>query len=148
MYPIIFVEIVVILSLLFRTPLRKYVMKGLGKSPVVTQTLSATLFVLFISSLYALFDLYKHFTDEAAINPSEQALMFHHLIEAAFLGICLFFVLIIDRLHYYMSESNRWKKQAQEWEFHAHKASQDQAMLMLANKQDFTSSHEQDQDNF
>ena len=86
MYPIIFIEIVVILILLFRTPLRKYVMKGLGKSPVVTQTLSATLFVLFISSLYALFDLYKHFTDEAAINPTEQALMFHHLIEAAFLG--------------------------------------------------------------
>ena len=46
-----------------------------------------------------------------------------------------------------MTESNRWKKQAQEWEYHAQKASQDQAMLTLVKKQDFTSSQE-DQDNF
>ena len=78
-----------ILMLLFRSPLRKFLIKGLkqlkfGKGQVVAQTLLGTLCVLFISSLYALLDLHGRYSD--ALNPTEQVLMVHQLLEATLLG--------------------------------------------------------------
>ncbi|KMS96249.1 hypothetical protein BVRB_000560 [Beta vulgaris subsp. vulgaris] len=101
-------------------------MKGLnqlklGRGPVVAQTLLATLFVLFLSSLYGLFDVHMRLTDAAAINPTEQVLMVYHLLEATLLGICLFLALIIDRLHYYMNEIRRLKNKLEDYEFHIQK---------------------------
>ncbi|CAO2835913.1 unnamed protein product [Amaranthus hypochondriacus] len=121
MYPVIFAEIVVILMLLFRSPLRKILIKGLkqlkfGKGQVVAQTLLGTLFVLFISSLYALFDLHGRYSDAAALNPTDQVLMVHQLLESTLLGICLFLALMIDRLHYYMNEIKRLREKLKDYE--------------------------------
>lgn len=126
MYPIILIEVLLILILLFRTPLRNLLMKGLsqlklGRGPVVAQTLSGTMSVLFLSSLYGLFDVHQHFTDAAAINPTEQVLMVHQLLETTLLGTSLFLALIIDRLHYYMNEINRLRKKSEDYELYRQK---------------------------
>ncbi|KAK9689216.1 hypothetical protein RND81_09G044100 [Saponaria officinalis] len=124
MYPLIFIEMLVILILLFRSPLRKLVMAGinrfkLGRGPVVAQTLTGTLTVLLVTNLYGLFDVHKRLTDGGAINPTDQVLMAFHLLEATLLGITLFLALIIDRLHYYINELRRVRMKSQDYHLHA-----------------------------
>lgn len=126
MYPVIFVEMLVILTLLFRSPLRKLVIDGLdhlklGKGPVVAQTLMGTLFVLFLSSSYGIFDIYARLTDTGSINPTDQVLMAYHLLEATLLGTSLFISLIIDRLHYYVREIQRLRKKSEDYMLHNQK---------------------------
>ncbi|KNA04883.1 hypothetical protein SOVF_195530 [Spinacia oleracea] len=126
MYPVILAELLLILILLFRTPLRKLLLKGLsqlklGRGPVVAQTLSATMFVLFLSSVYGLLDAHWRFTDGSAISPTEQVLMVHHLLEATLLGISLFLALIIDRQHYYINEIRRLRNKSEDHELHQQK---------------------------
>ncbi|KAL2944671.1 Rho guanine nucleotide exchange factor 1 [Bienertia sinuspersici] len=125
LYPIILVEILLIIILLFRNPLRKILLKGLsklklGRGPVVAQTLSTTLVVLFLSSLYGLFNVHKRLT-ESGFTPIEQVLMVHQLLETTLLGISLFLALIIDRLHYYMNEIRRLRKRADDYELQGQK---------------------------
>ncbi|XP_021755486.1 uncharacterized protein LOC110720751 [Chenopodium quinoa] len=115
MYPLVLTEILLICILLFQTPLRKLLVKGLsllkvGRGPVVAQTLSITMLVLFLSSLYGLLEAHRRFMDAGAINPTEQVLMAHHLLETTLLGMSLFLAFIIDRLHYYMNEISRLRE--------------------------------------
>uniref|UniRef100_A0A7C8ZBR7 Endoplasmic reticulum transmembrane protein n=1 Tax=Opuntia streptacantha TaxID=393608 RepID=A0A7C8ZBR7_OPUST len=115
MYPVMFAEMLVILLLLFRSPLRNLVIRGLdrwklGRGPVVAQTLMGTLAVLFLSSSYGIFDVYGRLTDTAGVNPTDQVLMAYHLLEATLLGISLFLALVIDRQHYYIKAIERLRQ--------------------------------------
>ncbi|XP_074320247.1 uncharacterized protein LOC141657033 [Silene latifolia] len=124
MYPLIFVEMLLILILMFRSPLRKVVMVGLsrsklGRGPVVAKTLMGTIFVLLVTNLYSLVDVHTRLTDVgSSLNPTDQVLMAFNLLEATLLGITLFLALVIDRLHYYINELRRVRKKSEDYQLH------------------------------
>ncbi|XP_028785615.1 B-cell receptor-associated protein 31-like [Neltuma alba] len=103
-------ELTVILLLLFKTPLRQVVIMSLdrlkqGRGPVVVKTVDGTLFVLFASSLYNVVSIHQRsVSDSTAVNPTDQFLMYKHLLEASAIGFALCLSLMIDRFHNYIRE--------------------------------------------
>ncbi|CAK9163923.1 unnamed protein product [Ilex paraguariensis] len=115
LFTLVFAEMGLVLTLLFRTPLRKPVTMGLdgvkqGRGPVIVQTVAATLFAVLISIVYSITKIQKRSQDAGSVNPTDQVLLANHLLEASLLGFSLFLGLIIDRLHYYIEELRRIRK--------------------------------------
>ncbi|KAK2970930.1 hypothetical protein RJ640_004722 [Escallonia rubra] len=109
LFTLTFVEIIVILILLFRTPLRKVEIMVLdrmkqGRGPVMAKTVAATLSAVLFSSLYSISKIQRRSVDAGAVNPTDQVLLANHLLEASLMGFSLFLALMIDRLHYYIKE--------------------------------------------
>ncbi|CAI9757016.1 unnamed protein product [Fraxinus pennsylvanica] len=98
LFCLVFTEVFVILLLLFRTPLRKPLLLLMdrakrGRGPVVASTAGGTLFVILVSVFF-----------------SDERMLAYHLLEASLLGVSLFLVLMIDRLHYYIKELRLLRK--------------------------------------
>ncbi|XP_059662467.1 uncharacterized protein LOC132308410 [Cornus florida] len=115
LFTLVFSEMVLILTLLFRTPLRNVLIMGLdrvkqGRGPVMAQTVAGTLIVVLASSLYSLLKIQKRTMDGAPINPTDQILQANHLLEASLMGFSLFLAGMIDRLHYYIKELHVLRK--------------------------------------
>ncbi|KAJ1418177.1 B-cell receptor-associated protein 29/31 [Sesbania bispinosa] len=109
LYAAIFGEMFMIVSFLFKTPLRKIVIITLdrvkrGRGPVVVKTVAATLLVMLASSLYSISKIQRRTLEAGAVNPTDQVLMSKHMLEASLLGFVLFLSLMIDRLHHYIRE--------------------------------------------
>ncbi|KAK2990042.1 hypothetical protein RJ640_004720 [Escallonia rubra] len=109
LFTLTFAEIIVILILLFRTPLRKVEIMVLdrmkqGRVPVMAKTVAATLSAVLFSSLYSISKIQRRSIDAGAVNPTDQVLLANHLLEASLMGFSLFLALMIDRLHYYIKE--------------------------------------------
>jgi B-cell receptor-associated protein 31 len=91
LFALVFAEVVVILTLLFRTPLRNPLVMLLdkmkqGRVPVIVQTVGATLFMILISILYNVAKIQKRSTDSGTISSTEEVLLINHLLEACLLG--------------------------------------------------------------
>ncbi|KAI4334126.1 hypothetical protein L6164_018856 [Bauhinia variegata] len=115
LYTAIFGEMAVILTLLFKTPLRKLVIITLdrvkrGRGPVVFSTIAATLLVVLVSSLYSMAKIQQRTIGAGIINPTDQVLMSRHMLEASLLGFILFLSLMMDRLHHYIREIRLLRK--------------------------------------
>ncbi|KMT04135.1 hypothetical protein BVRB_8g185850 [Beta vulgaris subsp. vulgaris] len=102
-----------IMLLLFKSPLRKLVIAVLdkikrGRGPIVVKTVSATISIFFISTLYSTLKIQRRGIGEDgapdALNPTDQVLFSKHLLEASLMGFILFLSLMIDRLHHYIRE--------------------------------------------
>ncbi|KAI8551958.1 hypothetical protein RHMOL_Rhmol06G0227800 [Rhododendron molle] len=103
----------VILILLFRTPLRKLVIMGLdrlkrGRGPLVVKTVGAVLLAMMSVTVYNIVDIQRRPIE--AINPTDQILLARNMLEASFMGFLLFLSLMIDRLHYYIRELEKLRK--------------------------------------
>ncbi|KAI3703000.1 hypothetical protein L6452_28754 [Arctium lappa] len=103
---LVIAEMLVIMILLFRTPLRKLVMIVMdrlkdGRGPVMS-TVAATLFVFLMSTLYSITRIQKRSMETGAVNPTDHVLLANHILDASLMGFCLFLGLMIDRLHYYV----------------------------------------------
>ncbi|KDP22731.1 hypothetical protein JCGZ_01833 [Jatropha curcas] len=90
LYTVIFAEMALILTLLFKTPLRKLVILTLdrvkqGRGPVMVKTVGGTVFIVLLSSLYSMFEIQNR-SIEAAPNPTDQVLMARHMLEASLMG--------------------------------------------------------------
>ncbi|KAK6778105.1 hypothetical protein RDI58_024823 [Solanum bulbocastanum] len=115
LFALVFLEVVVILTLIFRTPLRKPVLMALDKSkqgrgPVIVKSAGGTLFVVLVSILFNVTLMQNRATDSGTVNPTDQVLLANHLLEASLLGFTLFLALVIDRLHYYIKELRLLRK--------------------------------------
>ncbi|KAI4325083.1 hypothetical protein MLD38_030510 [Melastoma candidum] len=117
LYTVIFAEAVLILTLLFKTPLRKLVILGLdrvkrGRGPVMVKTVAATVTVVLSSSLYSIAKIHARTAEAGAViaNPTDQVLMSKHILEASLMGFVLFLGLMIDRLHHYIRELRMLRK--------------------------------------
>ncbi|XP_022947993.1 B-cell receptor-associated protein 31-like [Cucurbita moschata] len=115
LFTLIAAEMALILTLLFRTPLRKLVILSLdrvkrGKAPIVVQTVAGTVFVLLLSSVYSMVKIQNRMTETGEVNPTDQVLMSNHLLEASLIGFLLFLALMIDRLHHYIRELRLLRK--------------------------------------
>ncbi|KAI5412637.1 hypothetical protein KIW84_057332 [Lathyrus oleraceus] len=110
LYAVIFVEMLMIMSFLFKTPLRKLVIMALntvkrGRGPVVVKTVTATLVVMLASALYSIYEIRcRSMESVTIIDPTDQVLLSNHLLQASLLGFVLFLSLVIDRLHHYIRE--------------------------------------------
>ncbi|KAJ1393824.1 B-cell receptor-associated protein 29/31 [Sesbania bispinosa] len=115
LYSAIFGEMLLILTLVFKTPLRKLVIVSLdrvkrGRGPVVVTTVGATLVVVLASSLYSMAKIQQRTIEAGALNPTDQVLMSKHMLEASLMGFVLFLSLMIDRLHHYIRELRLLRK--------------------------------------
>ncbi|KAF8391569.1 hypothetical protein HHK36_023875 [Tetracentron sinense] len=115
LFMVIFTEMVLILILLFKTPLRKLEIMGLdrvkrGRGPVMAKTIAGTVFVVLTSSVYSMMKIQKRSNDAGGVNPTDQVLMSKHLLEASLMGFSLFLSLMIDRLHHYIRELRSLRK--------------------------------------
>ncbi|KAB2615620.1 hypothetical protein D8674_022208 [Pyrus ussuriensis x Pyrus communis] len=109
LFTLVLAEMALILSLLFRTPLRKLVIVGLdrskqGRGPLVVKSVGGTILVFFSSTIYSVFSVQKRLSEAGFVNPTDEVLMAHRLLEASLIGFSLFLAMIIDRLHYYIKE--------------------------------------------
>ncbi|WVZ00827.1 hypothetical protein V8G54_026896 [Vigna mungo] len=115
LYAVIFSQMFLILSFLFKTPARKLVIVTLdrvkrGRGPVVVKTVAATLLVVLASSLYSIAKIQRRSLDAPIVNPTDQVLISKHTLEASLMGFVLFLALIIDRLHHYIRELRLLRK--------------------------------------
>ncbi|KAI6697530.1 hypothetical protein NL676_017649 [Syzygium grande] len=115
LYTVILAEMALILTLLFKTPLRKLVIMALdrvkrGRGPVMAKTVGATVLVVLASSLYSMFEIQRRTAEAGAVNPTDQVLMSKHMLEASLMGFVLFLSLMIDRLHHYIKELRLLRK--------------------------------------
>nr|POE90935.1 hypothetical protein CFP56_05307 [Quercus suber]POE90936.1 hypothetical protein CFP56_05308 [Quercus suber] len=104
-----------ILTLLFRTPLRKLVIITLdrlkrGRGPIMVKTIAATVVVVLSSSVYSMIKIQNRTIEGGIANPTDQVLMSKHMLEASLMGFMLFLSLMIDRLHYYIRELRLLRK--------------------------------------
>ncbi|XP_010493468.1 PREDICTED: uncharacterized protein LOC104770706 [Camelina sativa] len=109
LFVVVLFEVVVIVALSFKTPIRKLLIMSLdrakrGRGPVVIQTVSATVIVLFVASVYNMMAIQKRWIEDGAVNPTDEVIMAKHLLESTLMGGFLFLGLMIDRLHHYMRE--------------------------------------------
>ncbi|KAL1199026.1 hypothetical protein V5N11_028365 [Cardamine amara subsp. amara] len=109
LFAVVLFEVVVIMALSFKTPIRKLLIMSLdrtkrGRGPVVIQTVSATIIVLLVASVYNMMAIQKRWIEDGAVNPTDEVIMAKHLLESTLMGGFLFLGLMIDRLHHYMRE--------------------------------------------
>ncbi|XP_057764936.1 uncharacterized protein LOC130985814 [Salvia miltiorrhiza] len=119
LFSLIFAEMALIVAFVFKTPLRKLVIMGLdrlkrGRGPVVVKTISGTLFVLMVATVYNVVAIQRRWIqDGAEVNPTDQVILAKHLLEASLMGFSLFLALMIDRLHHYIRELRIRRKSAE-----------------------------------
>ncbi|CAN6557827.1 unnamed protein product [Malus baccata var. baccata] len=119
LFTLVLAEMALILSLLFQTPLRKLVIVGLdrskqGRGPLVAKSVGGTILVFFSSTIYSVFSVQKRLTETGFVNPTDEVLMAHRLLEASLIGFSLFLAMVIDRLHYYIKELHLLRKRVEE----------------------------------
>ncbi|XVE50692.1 hypothetical protein DITRI_Ditri01bG0183600 [Diplodiscus trichospermus] len=93
------VEMTIVLILVFNNPLRNLVIKLLekmkgGKGAVISKTVAATLFVVFISISYNVMEIQKYLWEGGVLNPTDEVLMGDRILDATLLGFALFLALV------------------------------------------------------
>jgi B-cell receptor-associated protein 31 len=91
LFALLSIELIVILTLSFANPIRKLMVKVLdllkrGRGPLITKTVATTVFLVFGSTMYTILKIYKRSMDVGMVNPTEEVLMAHHLLEASLMG--------------------------------------------------------------
>ncbi|KAK4259028.1 hypothetical protein QN277_005405 [Acacia crassicarpa] len=109
LFLVIFLEMALIMVLLFKTPLRKLVIMGLdrlkrGRGPLMVKSVAGTIIVVLLSTVYSMVKIQKRGIENGAANPTDQVLMARHFLEATLMGFVIFLVFMVDRLHHYIRE--------------------------------------------
>lgn len=99
LFALIFTEMALIVSFVFKTPLRKLVVMGLdrvkrGHGPVVVKTFTGTLFVVMVATAYNVVAIQRRWIQDAEVNPTDQVLLAKYLLEASLMGTHLIFLRI------------------------------------------------------
>ncbi|CAN6908031.1 unnamed protein product [Brassica oleracea] len=116
LFAVVLAEVAVILALSFKTPIRKLLIMSLdrakrGRGPVVVQTVSATVCVVLVASVYSMMKIQKRWVEEGAMNPTDEVIMSKHLLESTLMGKARSLLLVrSDRLHHYMRELRMRRK--------------------------------------
>ncbi|XP_041008179.1 B-cell receptor-associated protein 31 [Juglans microcarpa x Juglans regia] len=115
LYTVIVAQMALILTLLFKSPLRKLVILTLdrvkrGRGPVMVKTVGGTILIVLASSVYSMVKIQSRTMEAGVANPTDQVLMSQHMLEASLMGFMLFLSLMIDRLHHYIRELSLLRK--------------------------------------
>lgn len=92
-FAVLFVEMLTILLLLFKTPFRKLLIIGLdrakrGRAPLVVKSVGATVFVIMMYNVYSVTEIQSRPAD--VVNPTDQILLAYHMLEASLMGNFVF----------------------------------------------------------
>lgn len=95
LFTLVLAEMALIMTLLFRTPLRKLVILGLdqlkqGMGSLVAKSVAGTMVVVFGSSIYSVMKIQKRSADAGIVNPTDQALMVYRQLEVCLIGKFLY----------------------------------------------------------
>lgn len=109
LFALIFAEMILIVTFVFKTPMRKLVILGLdrvkrGRGPVVVKTVAGTMFIVMVATMYNVVAIQRRWIEDGEVNPTDQILLAKHILEASLMGFSLFLSLMIDRLHHYIRE--------------------------------------------
>ncbi|XP_068335866.1 uncharacterized protein [Pyrus communis] len=109
LYTVIFSEMLLILTLLFKNPLRKLVILALdkmkrGKGPVMVKTVAGTVFAVLMADVFNLVDIKNRTIESGVLKPTDEILMSMKMLEISLMGFFLFLALMTDRLHHYIRE--------------------------------------------
>lgn len=115
LFTVLGLEVVLVVVLLFKTPLRKIAILGLdrlkrGRGPVMVKTVAATLLMVLGSSGYSMFKIHDRSNEMGQLTPTDQVLASRHLLETSLMGYILFLAFVIDRLHHYIRELRSLRK--------------------------------------
>ncbi|XP_052208247.1 uncharacterized protein LOC127812029 [Diospyros lotus] len=104
-------EMLLLLCILYRTPLREPLMVVLD-CPVVISTLGGILLALLLSTIYTIGKLHLRSTDSdgSVILMEDQVLMANKVLEASLIGFLLFVLLMIGKLHLLLREHSSLKR--------------------------------------
>ncbi|KAI3502223.1 hypothetical protein L1887_30255 [Cichorium endivia] len=85
-FAVLLVEMLTILLLLFKTPLRKLLIIGLdrakrGRAPLVVKSVTATFFVMMMYNVYSVMEIKRRPAD--VNNPTDQIILSYHMLEAS-----------------------------------------------------------------
>ncbi|KAF3495504.1 hypothetical protein DY000_02057857 [Brassica cretica] len=99
LFAVVLAEVAVILALSFKTPIRKLLIMSLdrakrGRGPVVVQTVSATVCVVLVASVYSMMKIQKRWVEEGAMNPTDEVIMSKHLLESTLMSKSSFALLL------------------------------------------------------
>ncbi|KAL5730021.1 hypothetical protein ACHQM5_002899 [Ranunculus cassubicifolius] len=99
LFTVVGIQIGIIMTLLFKTPLRKLVIMSIdrvkrGRGPIVAKTIGGTVFCVLMSSVYSIVKIQKR--SEGVLNPTDQVLSSQHLLEASLMGIFFKHFLLIQ----------------------------------------------------
>lgn len=91
LFSLVFVEMALILALLFRTPMRNLLIIGIdqlkrGRGPLVAKTVAATLLAVFSAILYSVMEIRKREMEAGVLNSTDEVLMAQRLLEASLMG--------------------------------------------------------------
>lgn len=91
LFALLAIELAIMLILSFANPIRKLMVKVLdllkrGRGPLITKTVATTVFVVLDSSIYTIIKIQKRSKDASMVNPTDEVLMAHHLLEASLMG--------------------------------------------------------------
>lgn len=91
LFAVLGLEVVLVVVLLFKTPLRKLAILGLdrmkrGRGPVMVKTVAATLLIVLGSSGYSIFKIHDRSNELGQLTPTDQVLASRHLLETSSLG--------------------------------------------------------------
>ncbi|KAF3328860.1 B-cell receptor-associated protein 31-like protein [Carex littledalei] len=115
LFTVLGLEMVLVVVLLFKTPLRKVAILGLdrlkrGRGPVMVKTVAATLMMVLGSSGYSIIKIHDRSNEMGQLTPTDQVLASRHLLESSLMGYILFLAFVIDRLHHYIRELRSLRK--------------------------------------
>ncbi|CAH8306358.1 unnamed protein product [Eruca vesicaria subsp. sativa] len=76
---------------LLQTPIRKLLIMSLdrakrGRGPVVVQTVSVTVCVVLVASVYSMMKIQKRWIEEGAMNLTDEVIVAKHLLESTLMG--------------------------------------------------------------
>ncbi|KAI3724697.1 hypothetical protein L2E82_36483 [Cichorium intybus] len=85
-FAVLLVEMLTILLLLFKTPLRKLLIIGLdrakrGRASLVVKSVTATFFVMMMYNVYSVMEIKRRPAD--VNNPTDQIILAYHMLEAS-----------------------------------------------------------------
>ncbi|KAL4310015.1 hypothetical protein GQ457_01G043110 [Hibiscus cannabinus] len=109
LYILTLLQTVVIVSLSFKTPLRKLVLVVLDRvkrrsGPVVAKTVAGTVAVVMLSSSYNMMLIKKRWIQDGTVSRTDEIFMAKNLLETTLMGGLLFHAYVIDKLHHYIKE--------------------------------------------
>ncbi|KAK9209747.1 hypothetical protein WN944_002115 [Citrus x changshan-huyou] len=93
-----------ILTLLFRNPLRKFVIMGLdrlkrGRGPLVAKSVGATVLVVLCSAVYSAVEIQRRAREGGAINPTDEVLKANLVLQASLMDMFyLFFTTVFTEM--------------------------------------------------
>ncbi|KAI3789484.1 hypothetical protein L2E82_02281 [Cichorium intybus] len=101
LFTVLFAEMMIILLLLFETPIREPLVAGLGgfkqgKAQLVVKSFGATVFLVMMYNIYTIVEI-RSCSVNAVVSPN-RVILAYHILEASLMGVSLFLLLIIDSL--------------------------------------------------